>query len=327
MKKRPFAPRTAGAVPPPGLDLAPPSAWHEVGRPEYVRWLVRATLFEFLGTFVMIYTQAAAGDSMLRQGFATFATADILGHGFGAFVAIFCAVHVTGAIFNPALSVGLWLTQRLDALTTALFVGAQVAGSIAAGAVLHGLTRSLPGTLVGVPRLSADIPLWRGVGLEIVWAAILFWVTVNMFLRGRYYWYKARYMFHGGKPMSPIEAATTGAFWSMAVEAGFVSTMGAAPNPARWLGPAIFAGEYVNWEAWILGPFIGVLAAVGLYAIDASYLRPHRAFVEAGVITEAAAAQRRHQGTRKFGAPKPPGLPELVSSNADLGLGDGYQTY
>lgn len=313
--------RRGGAAAARGIDLSPPSAWHGLDRPQYVRWLVRATLAEFLGTFVMIYTQAAAGDAMLREGFATFATADILGHGAAAFVAVFCTIHVSGAIFNPALSLGLWLSQRLDALTVALFVCAQTAGSIAAGAVLHGTTRSLPGTLVGVPQLADDIPLWRGVGLEAVWGAILFWITATMFLRGRYYWYKGRYIFHkGGEPLSGMEAGLAACLWSAAVEAGFVSTMGAAPNPARWLGPAIFAGQFANWQVWTLGPLLGVLGGAACYGLDAAYLRPYRAPIELYGQAEAAADQRQRQGTGASRPPSPPGLPKLVASGADLGI-------
>lgn len=309
------------ATPPlPGLDLSPPSAWHELQRAEYVRWLVRATLFEFLGTFVMIYNQAAVGDAMLREGFAVFATADILGHGLAAFVATFCVVHVTGAIFNPALSAGLWISQRIDALTAALFVCAQCAASLAAAAVLYGGLQDVPGLTLGVPQLHPAIALWRGVALEVVWGAILFWFTAAVFLRGRYYWYRGRYTLHGARPISAVQASIAAFGWGACVEACFVSTMGTSPNPARWLGPAVIAGEYANWPVWVVGPFLGVAGAALLYALDAAYLRPNRAFTEQGVALEAAAEQRRRQGSKTARADRPPGLPRLIASTTDLGL-------
>jgi glycerol uptake facilitator-like aquaporin len=40
---------------------------------------------------------------------------------------------------------------------------------------------------------------------------------------------------------------------------------GAAMNPARWLGPALAAGQWANWYVWIVGPLAGGIIAGVLY--------------------------------------------------------------
>ena len=46
---------------------------------------------------------------------------------------------------------------------------------------------------------------------------------------------------------------------------------GAGIDPARALGPMIVAGQWTSWWSYLIGPFVGSIAAVFLYD---SVLRP-----------------------------------------------------
>lgn len=293
-------------------DLPQPGLWHSFEDPEYRRWLVRACSYEFIGTLILIYIQAASGETLLRLGTPAFAN-DALGHGLAALVATYICVHVSGAMFNPAMTLGFWLSRRIDAVTMGGFILAQVSGSIAAAGLLRASLRSL--TLgLGVPRLVNGLSLGGGLLITSILGVFMFWFFAMTFLRGRYFFYRNRYRMHGASPTYPTHSALLAFGWNGAVEAAFVNTIGSGPNPVRWLGPAIIAGRYNNWVVWICGPFIGVLIGVALYGLDAALFRPDRTRIDAWQQQQAARKQGERQGTRPHSsqAPPPPGrLPEF----------------
>lgn len=226
-------------------DSDAPSLWHELWDSNYRWWLLRATAYEFFGTFILIYMQAASGETLNRLGLAASAN-DALGHGLAAGVAVYITVHVSGALLNPAMTLGFWFSRRLDLLTVFFFTLAQVAGSIAAAGLLRASIQSLT-TGLGVPRLAVGISIGAGILIQATLAVFLFWVMGMMFLRSRYFWYRNRYRVHGNSPIRPALAALMAFVWNGGVEAAFVSTVGSGPNPVRWLGPAIVAGRYAGW--------------------------------------------------------------------------------
>lgn len=288
-----------------------PSVWHSLHDPEYRTWLIRAAAYEFLATFVLIYIQAASGETLLRLGTPAFVN-DALGHGLAAFIAVYIAVHVSGAILNPALALGLWFTRRIDALTLVLFITMEVGASIAAAGVLRGSIQSLT-TGIGVPRLVAGVSRAQGLLIMSTLGLFMFWMFAVAFLRGRYYFYRNRYRFHGGDPTLPTHAALVAFGWNAGVEAAFVNTVGSGPNPVRWLGPAIIAGRYNNWPVWIAGPFIGVLIGLALYGLDVTLLRPDRDRMDAYQVWHADKQQRMGQRTRLSRAPPAPlQVPSIV---------------
>jgi aquaporin Z len=86
---------------------------------------------EFLGTYVLVLT---VGLNVLGQSKA------------GAFsiaASLMCMIYalgdVSGANFNPAVTVALIIHKALDATTGAMYIGAQIAGGIAAAATYTGI--------------------------------------------------------------------------------------------------------------------------------------------------------------------------------------------
>lgn len=297
-------------------SIQQPGVFHSLRDAEYRRWVLRACLYEFVGTVVLIYIQAASGETLLRVGAPTFVN-DALGHGLAGLVATYICVHVSGAMFNPALTLGFWLSRRIDALTMVGYVIAQVVGSIAAAGLLRGSLHSL--TLgLGVPRLVAGLSRGNGLLIMAVLGVFLFWFFAMGMLRGRYFFYRNRYRMHGNSPTYPALSALMAFGWNGAVEAAFVNTTGTGPNPVRWLGPAIVTGRYNNWVVWIFGPFIGVLIGVGIYAIDVVFLRPDRTRIDTTQQLEAAAKQGRRQQTLPHTTQSPPPPVQLPEFFDDL---------
>ncbi len=295
-----------------------PSLWHDLGNARYRRWLLRASLYEYLGSFIFVLIMAASGESLQRLGNVVIGN-DALGHGLAAFVATYIVVHISGAVLNPALAMGLWLTRRIDALTVVTYTLAEVAGSLTAA----GLLRAAIGNLtrgVGVPILDPRISVGQGILIEAMLGFILFFVMVMHYMRGRYFWYGKGYRFHLVGPVPPIHSALMAFGFAGAAEAAFVTTVGTGPNLIRWLGPAVVAGTYVNWPVWVTGPYIGVLAGAVTYGIDASLLRPDRTAIDLGTAKLADRDQRRQQGTRTAHAPEPPGSIPLIEDLSSPGF-------
>ena len=296
-----------------------PSWWHSLHDPEYQLWLARACFYEFLGTFILIYIQAASGETLIRLGAPAFVN-DALGHGLAGLVATYICVHVSGAMFNPALTLGFWLSARIDFLTMLGYWVMQVAGSLAGAGLLRGSIRSLTQGL-GVPRLNTALSEGEGILIIATLGVFMFWFFAMAMLRGRYFFYRGRYRIHGNSPMYPAHAALMAFGWNGAVEAAFVNTVGSGPNPVRWLGPAIVAGRDNDWAVWSMGPFIGVVIGVGIYALDVILLRPNRARVNRNQEREADHRQRRRQSTPHPRAPEPPfQLPAHLTKDLDREL-------
>lgn len=70
-----------------------------------------------------------------------------VGMGLSLLVTAWVFYRITGGLFNPAVTLSLWLIGGLTALRATLLTAAQIAGGIAGAALVAGLT---PGPSAGV---------------------------------------------------------------------------------------------------------------------------------------------------------------------------------
>ncbi len=250
------------------------SRWHNFSDPTYGRWLIRVAFYEFFGSFVLVLIQMASGESLIRLG-ASAGVNDIFAHGLAGYISAFMVAHVSGAVLNPALSLGLFFTGRLDFVSFIVYSIVQVCGGIAA----TGLFRLAMGSTVhnlGLPTLLNGISVWNGFWFEVMLGFIMMFYFAMIMLRGRWFWYKNGWHFHHQHPPRTSQLGLTSFAWNAGVEAAVVTTISSGPNPIRWLGPAVLRRQFQNWQVWILGPYVGVLLALPFYLLDAALLRPER---------------------------------------------------
>src|SRR3954465_9645416 len=100
---------------------------------------------EFVGTFWLVLggcgsAVLAAGFPHLGIGFAGVA----LAFGLTVLTMAYAVGPVSGAHFNPAVSVGLWVGGRFPAREVPAYVAAQVAGSLCAATALYLIARGSP---------------------------------------------------------------------------------------------------------------------------------------------------------------------------------------
>lgn len=210
-------------------------------------WLLRRCGAEFIGTYALV----TAGCGAIMANAQTGALGHVgvaLTFGLTIMVMIAAVGHISGAHFNPAVTVAFALTRHFAWREVPFYAIAQLLG-----AVLGALTLRL---IIGdVASLGVTLPsgaVEQSFGLEIVLTAFLMFVIIAVAT--------------DAKAAGTIAAIAIGMTVTLdALWGGTIS--GASMNPARSLGPALVAGIFDHQWLYILAPLIG--AAVGAFAYEA----------------------------------------------------------
>lgn len=231
-------------------------------------------LAEFVGTAAIVFVAAGAVVATDGLGFvdggSTVTVA--LAYGFAVAVVMASVAHVSGGHVNPAVTIGVFVTGRIDLRDAVAYLGAQLAGA-ATGAGL--LRAALPEGLwepvsLGTPRVNEafGVSTGQGVLIEAVLAFVVIWV------------FFAAVIDEGG----PL-ATGGGWFVGLAVAAGVLMAYtfsGAAMNPARVFGPALAGGFWSHhWVFWV-GPVAGAIVAAVVYDLAVMRVRDERVSGESG---------------------------------------------
>jgi len=230
---------------------------------------------EFVGTFALIFVGAGSILTIakaLAPALTTAPAVDVYGgltlvgvalaHGLAIAVMASAVGHISGAHFNPAVTLGFFITRRIAPSLAVVYWSMQFAGAASAAALLRWFypeaTRQL--THLGAPALSSGITVWQGVVIEMVLTFFLVWVIF------------ASAADPGGSFKS-IAGLAIGLTITMGVLMGGPLT-GAALNPARAFGPELLSRHWSDAWVWYVGPFLG--GALAALAYEYLYLRPPR---------------------------------------------------
>lgn len=144
-----------------------------------------AMMGEFVGTFMFLFfafsaTQVAnaasagansSGDGSLTQAPNTSALLYIsLAFGFSLAVNAWVFFRITGGLFNPAVTFGMWMIGAVKWLRAILILIAQLLGSMAASGVVQAL---FPGPMNVSTTLGGGTSIARGVFIEMFLTALL----------------------------------------------------------------------------------------------------------------------------------------------------------
>lgn len=204
----------------------------------------RAEAAEAVGVFALVFAGGGAIAVGVLGPVGIAAT-------FGIAIAVF--VHATsrisGAHLNPAITLGFAATGRFPWRRVPTYVGAQILGATVAAWLLAGLTG--PGTALGATTLAAGTGPLTGLAWEVVATFFLAFVIASI---------ADGYTIPEGPG-----ALTIGLTVALgALVAGPVT--GGSMNPARSLGPAIAAGVLRHQWIYLLGPVLGGVAGMGVWA-------------------------------------------------------------
>src|SRR5436309_2516957 len=235
---------------------------------------LRRGFAEFVGTFTLIFIGAGAVLTFGKLFAAAFAqggglqiaglglVAVALANGLAIGVMVSAMGHISGGHFNPAITLGFFLTKRLAPVLALTYWIVQFAAAAAAAGLLRWFfsTPERNAVQLGAPGLGGGITQWQGFVIEIVLTFFLVWVVFATAA-------------DPGGTFKSIAGLAIGLTITADILMGGPLT-GAAMNPARAFGPQLVQSHWTNWWVWYAGPVVG--AALAGLSYEWLYLRPGR---------------------------------------------------
>jgi aquaporin Z len=207
----------------------------------------RRLFSELLGTFFLVLV--AAGGGMVNARFggnAIPAPAVVVAPALMVMAVILFMGAVSGAHLNPAVSIAFALRGDFPWKRVPMYIVAQFAGAVLATLTLWALIgkHGPAGLTLPGPGIST--------GTALLWEMLLTAGLVSVILGTA----------SGAQQVGSLAAIGVGSYIALAgLWSGPVS--GASMNPARSLGPALVVGNWSAWPAYLAGPLLGAVIAVG----------------------------------------------------------------
>ena len=207
----------------------------------------RRLFSELLGTFFLVLVAAGGAVVNAQSGGQIPLAVRVTAPGLMVMAMILFMGAVSGAHFNPVVSVGFAMRGDFPWKRVPGYVIAQVVGSILAVLFLRATLGNIGGlgTTEPGPGISATTAL--------VFEAVLTLGLLSTILGTA----------SGAQNVGVFGALAVGAYIALAgLWAAPIS--GTSMNPTRSLGPMIVSGNYQDWWVYIVGPFLGGIVAVGV---------------------------------------------------------------
>jgi len=207
---------------------------------------MRSYITEILGTFILIF--CGTGAIVINQQ-----TGGSIGHmgitiTFGLLVMtlIYAFGNISGAHFNPAVSIAFTVARKFPANKLVPYIFSQLLGAVMASFFLKLLfpqNEMLGGTLPSGTEMQSFI-------LEIFLAFFLMLVILNVA--------------HGSSEQGLFAGIAIGS--TVLLEAMFAGPIsGASMNPVRSIAPALVSGHLEHLWIYIVAPIVGAIAAVPVW--------------------------------------------------------------
>src|SRR3990170_4590867 len=143
-----------------------------------------ALVAEAIGTFLFFFVGAGSivlGDYMVAAGGSGIGLLEVaLAHGLALAVLVSALGAISGAHFNPAVTLGIWIMGRIPTPRAVAYVAAQLIGAAAAGFALKAAFADVwQPSSIGTPALGAGVSEMSGIAIEAVLTALLVLVVIG----------------------------------------------------------------------------------------------------------------------------------------------------
>lgn len=195
---------------------------------------MKALVAEFIGTFALIFIG-------MGSVFATVSGSNLVGvalaHGVTIAVMASAVGAISGGHFNPAITFGAWVGNKISTANWIAYWIAQVLGGIVGAIMIH---YCIPGGYHGTPALSG-VNNMQGFILEAIGTFFLVFVVYGTAIDRR---------------APKVGALFIGLTITVCILC-FGNQTGSSINPARYLGPAVAESNYKDALLYLLGPLVG----------------------------------------------------------------------
>lgn len=216
---------------------------------------------EFIGTFALIFFGAGSicVDWYPHASNAVGLLGIALAHGVAIAIMVCALGHVSGGHFNPAITIGFWVTKRLNTVDTIAYWIVQLAGATAAAYLLKSIVPddTWHAVALGTPMFARDFTRLPGMTLEGLTTFFLVFTVFATAVDER-------------SSFRPVAGFAIGLSITLGILVAGPFT-GAALNPARAFGPALASAHWQNHGVYWVGPLAGGCLAALIY--DSIFLK------------------------------------------------------
>lgn len=217
---------------------------------------------EFIGTFVLTFVScgAAAISGGIGGVLGVLGIAAVFGLSIVAMA--YSIGNVSGCHINPAVSLAMLISKRMNVKDFIGYVIFQILGGIAAAGLLKLVGNMCDPVITGLGTNGfgsasyVGLNMWGALIVEIVLTCIFLITILGVTSKAEY---------------SNVAGLVIGGALTFVHIIGIPLT-GTSVNPARSLGPAIFAGGTALSQVWvfIVGPLVGAVIAAVIWMLISS---------------------------------------------------------
>ncbi|KAH8483213.1 hypothetical protein Peur_064402 [Populus x canadensis] len=208
--------------------------------------ITQKLIAEVMGTYFVIFAGCGSVAVNNIYGSVTFPGVCVT-WGLIVMVMIYSLGHISGAHFNPAVTIAFAIFRRFPSWQVPLYIIAQLMGSILASGTLALALDVTPEAFFGTVPAGSD---GQSLVLEIIISFLLMFVISGVSTDDR--------------AVGDLAGIAVGMTILLNVfVAGPVS--GASMNPARSIGPAVVKHQFKGLWVYIVGPIIGAIAGAFAY--------------------------------------------------------------
>lgn len=207
---------------------------------------------EFIGAFFLVFF--GCGSMVLAEVYPGYNGSLVpLVWGGAVSIMIYAVGHISGAHFNPAVTIAFWKVKRFPGKRVLGYIISQILGAIL-GAIVLGIIWGFDHKF-GATQVS--ISTGGGFLVEFILSFVLMFVIISVATDSR--------------AVGELAGIAIGSTVGLCAFVGGPVT-NASMNPARSIGPAILSGDFKMLWLYILAPILG--AALG--AITYEWIRCHK---------------------------------------------------
>jgi aquaporin Z len=202
-------------------------------------------IVEMIGTMVLVLM--GCGSAVIAGGDIGYAGISFA-FGLSVLAMVYAIGGVSGCHINPAITFGMWIAKKIDGKDAVMYVLFQIIGALIGSGILFAITGTCEKT--GANVVSAPYNIVSGFIAEVVFTFIFLIVV-----------------FGATSKKAPAGFAGIAIGLALAlIHLVCIPITGTSVNPARSIGPAVFAGGQALTQLWIfiLAPLVGAGIAAGV---------------------------------------------------------------